>query len=185
MAVENGLHDKVLISSPTANIVGIFPESISYSVEQEYTNVLQNLIPEELQAAAQAVLDTSLYRDNQFFYVWTGGQPMMINWEMELIPTSSIQKELVSPLKALMKLATPKRGAGDFLIPPTSESGEIMVQFGNILLVRDVLILNVTPVPQRPFLVGGVPQRTTVSITIRTKKAFTQDDVDASVFPGM
>jgi len=91
----------------------------------------------------------------------------------------------VSPLRQLMKLSTARvDGPKDLLLrPPVPNGQRISVRFGNILLLPDVLITNVSPAPSRPLLVGGFPAKVQVSVTVQTKKVMTSFDVDSWVFP--
>lgn len=185
--MSESLAGKVLISCSWDNtqVVGSLPDEFNISLESEYSNPMQAVGNDFMQAATQRITGNSLHLNNDAFHIWQGSHPLMISWDMTLVAQSSFSDNLVSPLRQLMKLVTARvESDGDMFLGPPVPNGEmISVRFGNILKLPNVLITNVSPTPSRPLLVGGYPAKIPVSITVRTKKVMTQRDVDSMVFP--
>ncbi len=188
MSSEENLAGSVLISTSwdSTRITGSLPDEFNISLESEYSNPLQGVSSEALQAVMQSATGNSLYLNNDAFHIWMGSHPLQLSWDMTLVAQSSFSVDLVDPMRQLMKLVTARAsGQDDMLLdPPVPKGQRISVMFGNILWLPDVLITNVSPTPSRPLLVGGFPAKIPISVTIRTKRIMTTAQVDKWFFPG-
>lgn len=186
----------VAISSGDTRVEAQLPETVDLNLEQEWENPFKLEINPFLKAAFEFVTGKfgqrkSLTWDHNLLYTYMGGSPLQFALTLEFIAENNVQKDIVEPIKKLMKLSTPSSGGdlvGGKLKAMLNAPPQVSISIGNILYIQEAIITQVQPPFGRPLVSGddgdfvGAPSRVPVGVTIQTTRIMTQERVDEYFF---
>lgn len=185
-------------------VKGYVPETFQMAVTSQFNQPFGQGISNSTVGNASKMLGLgALTSQSMTAQVWEGTQPIELTLEMEFVAESNPQTEVLEPIKELMKMAMPSKGAGGFLLDPPgpkysdivdwkafeAKKGEgksakqITVQIGNFLLFDSVVIESVNSTFHSMMHSSGIPLRATVAVTFKTFFVQLSDDIP-SLFMG-
>jgi hypothetical protein len=179
---------KVLIAGGGKKIKAYVPETFQLSVNGNFGP-----------AFGQGIADSTLGNFSKLFglgaltsqsmsaQVWMGSSPVEMSLELEFIASDSPTLQVMNPVKDLMSITMPSRGAGGFLLDPPGPSyvdiqnwqigdgksignpgRKISVKIGNFLLFDNVVIENVNTTYHSMMHSSGIPLRATCAVQFKT-----------------
>lgn len=202
---------RVSISGGGYNIIAEMPEELNVNVEQDWENPFKIVLNDKVQGAYQLIANVAGFERNTLLwnydqlFTYMGGSPMQLSFEIVFTAHDSVNLNIVEPIKALMKLASPGEGqaaAGNRAVGQVLPEADLSrvrqltkppgctIYFGKILKLQNVIITSVNPQITRPFVSGtngdfeGAPMRVPVNLTIQTKFLMTQRKVEDIFFKG-
>lgn len=174
---------KVHIKSGSVDIVAEMPNDINVAITQEYENPFKLASNVTLQHLAQRFLDQTLSFDTNQLFTWVGGSALQLSIELEFVAEDSSYKDIVYPVRELIRLSVPRRNENwKNLRPPITQQGNVSVSIGKMLYMSQVLITSVNPILTRPILKDGVPLRVPFAVTLQTRYIPTRDRIDQIFF---
>lgn len=180
----------VRIQQEGGNAVKAFvPETFQLGVVSSFGQPFgQGISNSALGQASKTLAGNALTSQSMTAQVWEGTQPLELTLELEFVAETNPLTEVLLPLKRLLEMTMPSKGAGGFLLEPPGpvykdivnwaafevKRGEgqaarqITVQIGNFLLFDNVVIEQVNTTFHSMMHESGVPMRATVSVTFKT-----------------
>ena len=181
------VRNTVYFSGGGMEVYATMPDELQVQIEQEYENPVNTASNVALQGVTQYFGAGSLKFDNSAFFVWMGGNPIQLSFEVIFVADSSINDVRI-PVRNLMKMVSPLGGADGGVIgnlkEPFSRERPLSVRFGTLLRLDDCLLTSVVPTLGRPLHTSGIPMRVPVQVELQARKIFTRDQVDTTIFPG-
>jgi hypothetical protein len=174
------------------------PETFQLAVTSQFGQSFgQGISNSTVGTAAKAVGLGALTSQSMTAQIWEGTQPIEITLELELVAESNPKEEILEPIKKLLAMTMPSRGAGGFLLDPPGPSyiglidwhafenvkGEgkankqITVQIGTFLLFDNVVIESVNTTFYSMMHESGIPLRAVVAVTFKTFFIQLSDDI--------
>jgi hypothetical protein len=210
-ANNNPLYQVHVVANEMRIMVSAYlPDSFSLGVTSEYDTPFAQGIETGIGAIdsimksplARAATGSNFITQWMTAQVWSGSAPIAIQLPLVFIADTDPQKEVLKPIKDLMKLAMPSSGIGaigdakGFLQSPGPRvkidketqsisfdvRNPISIQIGKFLRFPSVVIENISQTYNTVFDSRGLPVRASVEITFKTFVTPTSEDIE-KMFP--
>lgn len=168
-----------------------FPLNLETSWDTPFNQPISSMGGQSLQAGATAVTGVTGQTTSTKWLsgaVWTQGSAITMTIPFVFQAYSDPVKEVLEPMRDLMKMVAPSEGTGGLLKAPgphglsTSNSslgGEyIIVEIGKFLKLEPVVITAVNEEFDTQFDAKGNPIAVTISVDIQSFWTVTQQDID-------
>lgn len=189
---------QVRIKQDANEVLAYVPETFQISVSSQFNQPFgQGLSNSTAGTAAKVMGLGALTSQSMTAQVWEGTQPIELTLELELVAEYDPKAEVLEPIKKLLAMTMPSRGAGGVLLDPPGPkykdvldwaafdvikgegkaARQITVQIGTFMLFDNVVIENVNTTFHSMMHESGVPLRATCSVTFKTFFIQLTDDI--------
>ena len=191
-------------SNKIPTVRGWLPEEFSFSVESEWEPLFPSGGIPGLTGIVGTAISSGGYTTktiNATSQAWSGSSPIEFSLPIDFVAVRDAQKEVVTPVKNLMKLALPGEldafdefGIGNvFLDPPGpvitdaysayrdrvgTRGDNIALRIGNFIIFKDVIITNVSANWVGKLSPEGLPMQAQAEVTIRTYTMISKEQLE-------
>lgn len=172
------------------------PETFQLSVNSAFGQPFGQGLNNSTIGTLSKIWGVALTSQSMTAQIWEGTQPIEITLELELVAESSPKNEVLEPIKKLLAMTMPSRGAaGSLLEPPGPKYKDIMIwkafggkgpgginkqitiRIGTFLLFDNVVIESVNTTFYSMMHESGIPLRAVVAVTFKTFFIQLSDDL--------
>ena len=200
MSIEHNPNYMVNITGKYGQVVAHLPENFMFGVQQQYdAPFAQGLAKNKTQAAVMNFIASggtefnsgllspaATVTQSMTAQIWQGSQSVDFNLPMIFVAETDAQKDVIEPIKMLLKHSLPsnKGGLGKFIPPgpkatPTGGvEDNIKLTIGNMLVIEPVIIVSVQKNFDSTLDRNGIPTRAQVDVMIRTFYTPALEDMD-------
>lgn len=203
---ENGNYKVIITHQGAGGVVqGWVPETFQIAVTSQFSQPFgQGISNSTAGQATKAWMGRALTSQSMTAQVWEGSQPIEITLEIEFVAETDPKKEVLEPIKKLLKMTMPSKDGSNLLRPPgpkysdivdwkafldpsrpTGKSGvegSISIAIGKFVYFDNVVIESVNSTFHSMMHSSGIPLRATVAVTFKTFFVPVSEDLDA-MFP--
>jgi len=190
------------VAFPDVKIKALLQEKISLHTISNWAPTTASYVTRQiLNEAVQAFGEVSAIARWTTRRVWFGSSPIAFTLHLKFEAVNDPFLEVLEPCRILQKLVLPYLYGSQALLPPgpnpyradfglinklmpgTERTGEITdVHIGKLLLIKKVIVKDVTVEYLPKFVAGGLPISALVTITFETFEIATKETLDEEIY---
>jgi hypothetical protein len=201
-STQDGVYSiKIVVGSGNPNtasdiVIARLPENFSLRVESQWEDVTSqsdSTLFKGINLAASELTNTHFKSQIMSAQMWSGNSPLEFSIPLQFKAFKDADREVIRPLKTLMKAALPSLQGGAFLNPPgprllqgfefvrkvnDNPGRPVSLMIGKVLHFKDLIILNVDCDIKSIMSVTNKPMSIDCTVTFRTIVSYTTENID-------
>ena len=173
-------------------VAAYMPETFQFAVSSNFEMPYAQGIQGGINDAAKIIFGQALVSQAMTFQMWAGTNPIETSIELEFVVEKDPVAELLRPIRNLMQMCLPSRGAGGFLLEVpgpkyldsvdweelltqrregangTAANKQITMQLGRFMVFDSIVIESVNTTVHTQMHLTGIPLHATCAVQFKT-----------------